>query len=31
VLPFITSGNAGLDDPLYDLAYATCYRDEDWR
>jgi len=31
VLPFIKSGNAGLDDPLYDLAYATCYRDEDWR
>ena len=31
VLPFITSGNAGLDDLLYDLAYATCYHDEDWR
>jgi len=31
VLPFIESGNAGLDDPLYDLAYATCYRDDDWR
>ncbi len=31
VLPFIKSGNAGLDDPLYDLAYATCYSDEDWR
>ncbi len=23
VLPFIKSGNAGLDDPLYDLDYAT--------
>lgn len=31
VLPFIKSGNAGLDDLLYDLAYATCYRDVDWR
>ena len=30
VIPFIKSGNAGLDDPLYDLAYATCYGDEDW-
>ena len=31
VLPFIKSGNAGLEDSLYDLAYATCCRDEDWR
>ncbi len=31
VIPFIKSGNAGLDDSLYDLAYATCYSDEDWR
>jgi len=31
VLPFIKSCNAGLDDPLYDLAYATCYINEDWR
>jgi len=31
VLPFIKSANAGLEDPLYDLAYASCYRDEDWR
>lgn len=31
VIPFIKSGNAGLDDSLYDLAYATCYNDEDWR
>ena len=31
VIPFIKSGNAGLDDSLYDLAYATCYSDADWR
>ncbi len=31
VLPFIVSGNAGLDDALYDLAYATCYSDENLR
>ena len=31
VIPFIKSGNAGLDDALYDLAHATCYSDEDWR
>jgi len=31
VIPFIKSGNAGLDDSLYDLAYSTCYSDEDWR
>ncbi len=31
VIPFIKSGNAGLDDPLYDLAHATCYSDEDWQ
>ena len=30
-LPYIESGNAGLDDDLYDLAYAACYTDEDWR
>lgn len=24
VEPFIDSGNAGMDDSLYDLAYATC-------
>ncbi|MBI4524532.1 MAG: hypothetical protein HY695_12060 [Deltaproteobacteria bacterium] len=23
VLPYIRSGNAGMDDPLYDVAYAT--------
>ena len=31
VLPYIESGNAGLDDDLYDLAYATCYTDDDWQ
>jgi hypothetical protein len=30
-LPYIKSGNAGLDDGLYDLAYAACYTDADWR
>ncbi len=31
VLPYIESGNAGLDDDLYAMAYATCYNDDDWR
>lgn len=31
VLPFIESGNAGMDDTLYYLAYATCCSNEDWR
>ena len=31
VLPYIESGNAGLDDNLYDVAYAACYTDDDWR
>lgn len=31
VLPYIESGNAGLDHDLYGLAYATCYSDDDWR
>jgi hypothetical protein len=31
VLPFIISGNAGLDDLLYNLAYATCYSNEELR
>jgi hypothetical protein len=31
IIPFIKSGNAGLDDALYDLVYATCYSDDDWR
>ena len=30
-LPYNESGNAGLDDDLYDLAYAACYTDDDWR
>jgi len=30
-LPYIESGNAGLDDDLYGLAYAACYTDDDWR
>lgn len=34
VLPFIESGNAGMDDILYEVAYAACYDDgicEVWR
>ena len=31
VLPFIESGNAGMDDPLYDVAYAACYDDSELR
>lgn len=31
VLPYIESGNAGLDDDLYDVAYAACYIDGDWQ
>ena len=31
ILPFIESGNAGMDDMLYDVAYATCYDDDDLR
>jgi len=31
VLPYIESGNAGLDDLLYDVAYAACYDDSDLR
>jgi tetratricopeptide (TPR) repeat protein len=30
-LPYIESGNAGLDDMLYDVAYAACYDDADLR
>jgi hypothetical protein len=31
VLPYIESGNAGMDDPLYEVAYAACYDDSDLR
>ncbi len=31
VLPYIRSGNAGLDDALYDVAYAACYDEDDLR
>lgn len=31
VLPFIHSGNAGMDDSLYDVVYAACKDNEDWR
>lgn len=31
VIPYIRSGNAGMDDELYDVAYAACYDSEDLR
>ena len=31
VLPYIRSGNAGMDDALYDVAYAACCNDDDLR
>lgn len=31
VFPYIRSGNAGVDDELFDVAYAACYEDEDLR
>jgi len=31
VLPYIESSNAGLDDELYAVAYATCYDNHDLR
>lgn len=31
VLPYIKSGNAGMDDLLYDVAYAACYDDSELR
>lgn len=31
VLPFIKSGNAGMDDMLDDVVYAACYDDSDLR
>ena len=31
VLVLRNGQDAGLDDDLYDLAYAACYTDDDWR
>ncbi len=31
ILTFIKSGNAGLDDELYDTAYAACREEAEWR
>jgi len=31
VLPYIESGNAGMEDLLYEVAYAACYDDSDFR
>ena len=31
VLPYIKSGNAGMDDALYEVAYAACRDNEDLR
>ena len=31
VVPYIESGNAGLDDELYEVAYAACHDDNDLR
>lgn len=31
ILTFIKSGNAGLDDELYDTAYAACREETEWR
>ena len=31
VLQFIHSGNAGMDDSLYDVVYAACKDNEDWQ
>lgn len=31
VIPYIASGNAGMDDSLYEVAYAACRDDEDLR
>jgi hypothetical protein len=30
VLSYIESDNSGMVDSLYDVAYSTCYDDEDW-
>ncbi|MDI6823147.1 MAG: hypothetical protein QME87_02070 [Bacillota bacterium] len=31
VIPYIASANSGMEDSLYDVAYAACYDDEDLR
>jgi hypothetical protein len=31
IMPYIISGNAGMDDALYDVAYATCQDNDDLR
>jgi len=31
LIPYIESGNAGLNDTLYSVAYACCKTDGDWR
>ncbi|MDO9528618.1 MAG: hypothetical protein Q7J27_05585 [Syntrophales bacterium] len=31
ILTYIHSGNAGMDDQLYEVAYATCYDEDDQR
>jgi hypothetical protein len=31
VIPFIESGNAGMDDMLSEVAYGTCRDKDDWR
>jgi len=31
VLPYIRSGNAGMDDALYEVAYDACYDEDDLR
>jgi hypothetical protein len=31
VIPYIASRNSGMEDSLYDVAYAACYNDEDLR
>ena len=31
VLPYLKSRNSGMEDALYEVAYAACHDDEDWR
>jgi hypothetical protein len=30
VMPYIRSRNSGMEDPLYEVAYAACRDDQDW-